>query len=125
MTEAKGRRKSNAVIGTAKTTNTREMFPYQKKSPESVLQKRLSGRDRRMKFVAGWDQERFDSALDKEMRPLPSRKSPIVTYRISMNKIDEMVKKCTVDISKNDANSFFQLKSPQPSKQKTLIFVSP
>jgi hypothetical protein len=39
-----------------------------------------------MKFVAGWDQERFDSALDKEMRPLPSRKSPIVTYRINMYK---------------------------------------
>lgn|GEM_PF-3591093 len=39
-----------------------------------------------MKFFAGWDQERFDSALDKEMRPLPNRKSPMVTYRISMIK---------------------------------------
>jgi len=57
-----------------------------KRKARKVFFKRLSGHHRGMKFFAGWDQERFDSALDKEMRPLPNRKSPMVTYRISMIK---------------------------------------
>ncbi len=36
-------------------------------------------------FVVGGIQERFDSALDKVMRPLPIRKSPIVTQRINID----------------------------------------
>lgn len=36
-------------------------------------------------FVVGGIYERFDSALDKVMRPLPTRNNPIVTQRISID----------------------------------------
>ena len=72
------------LIGTAKTTNAWERLQNQKKSPESVSTQ-LAGHTVNLVSLSVGHQERRVSALDKVIRPLPSRKSPIMTPRISID----------------------------------------